>query len=85
MAHTVMVTGADGFIGSHLTEELVKKGKIRSWGVSNLDTSDMKELFSVPNGDHCQVDQVLYHLGSRGIEYDLMPWLEEHQTPIMAY
>ena len=27
MAHTVMVTGADGFIGSHLTEELVKKGK----------------------------------------------------------
>ena len=28
MAHTVMVTGADGFIGSHLTEELVKKGKI---------------------------------------------------------
>ena len=66
-------------------EELVKKGKIRSWGVSNLDTSDMKELFSVPNGDHCQVDQVLYHLGSRGIEYDLMPWLEKHQTPVMAY
>lgn len=47
-------------------EELVKKGKIRSWGVSNLDTSDMKALFSVPNGDHCQVDQVLYHLGSVG-------------------
>ena len=45
----------------------------------------MKELFSVPNGDNCQVDQVLYHLGSRGIEYDLMPWLEEHQIPIMAY
>ncbi len=27
MAHTVMVTGADGFIGNHLTEELVKKGE----------------------------------------------------------
>ncbi len=27
MARTVMVTGADGFIGSHLTEELVKKGE----------------------------------------------------------
>ena len=27
MAHTVMVTGADGFIGSHLTEELVKRGE----------------------------------------------------------
>jgi len=27
MQKTVMVTGADGFIGSHLTEELVKKGE----------------------------------------------------------
>lgn len=27
MANKVMVTGADGFIGSHLTEELVKKGE----------------------------------------------------------
>ena len=26
MSHTVMVTGADGFIGSHLAEELVKSG-----------------------------------------------------------
>lgn len=66
-------------------EELVKKGKIKSWGVSNLDTDDMKKLFSIPNGDHCQVDQVLYHLGSRGVEYDLMPWLSEHDTPLMAY
>ena len=27
MSHTVMVTGADGFIGSHLAEELVKSGE----------------------------------------------------------
>ena len=27
MANTVMVTGADGFIGSHFTEELVRKGR----------------------------------------------------------
>ena len=66
-------------------EELVKKGKIRSWGVSNLDTVDMEELFAIPKGDNCQVDQVLYHLGSRGVEYDLMPWLEEHNTALMAY
>ncbi len=32
MAHTVLVTGADGFIGSHLTEELVKRGeKVRAF------------------------------------------------------
>ena len=49
------------------------------------DTDDMEELFSVKNGDHCAVNQVLYHLGSRGVEYDLMPWLEEHHVPLMAY
>ena len=45
----------------------------------------MEELFAVKNGDHCAVNQVLYHLGSRGVEYDLMPWLEEHHVPLMAY
>ena len=56
-------------------EELVRKGRIRRWGVSNLDTDDMEELWGVPGGAQCQVDQVLYHLGSRGVEYDLLPWL----------
>lgn len=66
-------------------EQLEKEGKIRRWGVSNFDTDDMEELFSVKNGDHCAVNQVLYHLGSRGVEYDLMPWLKEHHVPLMAY
>lgn len=66
-------------------EELVRKGKIKSWGVSNLDTDDMEELFSVPNGDNCVVNQVLYHIGSRGIEYDLLPWLKRHNVATMAY
>ena len=57
----------------------------RSWGVSNFDTSDMKELWSVPNGKNCAVNQVLYHVGSRGIEYDLLPWMREHHVPLMAY
>ncbi|CAC9521489.1 aldehyde reductase [Leishmania donovani] len=66
-------------------EELVKSGKIRRWGVSNFDVDDMKELWRVPGGDKCAVNQVLYHLGSRGIEYDLLPWLREHNVPVMAY
>ena len=66
-------------------EELVREGRIKNWGVSNFDTDDMKELFTVPGGENCAVNQVLYHLGSRGIEYDLMPWLEEHEIPVMAY
>lgn len=66
-------------------ERLVKTGKIRYWGVSNFDTADMKELFSVPGGQNCAVNQVLYHLGSRGVEYDLIPWLRDHKIPMMAY
>lgn len=66
-------------------EELVKMGKIKRWGVSNFDISDMEELWSVPNGTHCAVNQVLYHLGSRGVEYALLPWMEEHGVPLMAY
>lgn len=66
-------------------EELIKEGKIRRWGVSNLDTEDMKELLAAPGGSGCQTDQVLYHLGSRGIEYELKPWLDNHRIPIMAY
>lgn len=66
-------------------EELVAQGKIRRWGVSNLDTYDMQELLSIKDGGHCAVNQVLYHLGSRGIEYELLPYLNQHQIPIMAY
>ncbi len=36
MSRTVMVTGADGFIGSHLTEELVKSGeKVKAFCLYN--------------------------------------------------
>lgn len=66
-------------------EKLVRQGKILRWGVSNLDTADMKELVRVPGGDRCAVNQVLYHLGSRGIEYDLLPWQRERRMPVMAY
>lgn len=66
-------------------EELIKEGKIKSWGVSNFDTEDMKELLHVPNGEHCTVNQVLYHLGSRGVEYELLPWMEKQGIPLMAY
>ncbi len=66
-------------------EELVSNGLIRRWGVSNLDYDDMEELYDIHNGDHCQTDQVLYHLGSRGTERKLQPWLKQHDIPLMAY
>ncbi len=66
-------------------EELRAEGLIRRWGVSNFDVADMQELMSVPGGDACAVNQVLYHLGSRGIEFDLLPWQDAHGIPLMAY
>ncbi|WP_341357262.1 aldo/keto reductase [Rossellomorea sp. y25] len=66
-------------------EKLRKEGKIERWGVSNFDTDDMKELWNTTNGRNCMTNQVLYHLGSRGIDYDLLPWQRDHHMPIMAY
>lgn len=66
-------------------EELVAAGKILSWGVSNCDPDDMVELMNVPGGKGCAVNQVLYNLTRRGIEFDLQPWCEAHNIPIMAY
>jgi diketogulonate reductase-like aldo/keto reductase len=66
-------------------EALKQAGKIRHWGVSNFDTADMEELFGVPGGANCAANQVLYHPGSRGIEYELSPWCEKRGVAVMAY
>lgn len=66
-------------------EELKAQGRIRHWGVSNFDTDDMQELWQVPGGRNCVVNQVLYHIASRGIEYELLPWCTKHGVTVMAY
>ncbi|MDC7785436.1 aldo/keto reductase [Rhodoplanes sp. TEM] len=64
---------------------LQKAGKIRHWGVSNLDTDDMEELVALPGGGAVATNQVLYNPTRRGIEYDLLPWCEARRIPVMAY
>jgi diketogulonate reductase-like aldo/keto reductase len=66
-------------------ETLKRDGKIRNWGVSNLDAEDMQELARVPNGQACASNQVLYHLGSRGIEWQLLPQCRKANVMVMAY
>ena len=61
-------------------ERLREAGKIRRWGVSNFDAD---ELADVPPG--CFTNQVLYNLGARGIEFDLLPWCRRHAMRVMAY
>jgi diketogulonate reductase-like aldo/keto reductase len=64
---------------------LQQTGKIRHYGVSNLDLADMQELWLAPGGTAVATNQVLYNLGRRGIEWDLLPWCREKRVPIMAY
>ncbi|WP_017348198.1 aldo/keto reductase [Pantoea sp. A4] len=66
-------------------EKLKQQGKIRAWGVSNFDVSDMQDLFAVENGERCAVNQVFYNPASRGIEFDLMPWAAQHKVALMGY
>ena len=65
--------------------ELQREGKIRMWGMSNLDVAHMEEVLSLPEGRECATDQVLYNLKERGVEYDLLPWCTERHIPLMAY
>jgi diketogulonate reductase-like aldo/keto reductase len=65
--------------------ELQKAGKIRHWGVSNFDVEDLEELARVPGGNRVASNQVLYNVGRRGIEFDLLPHARKHDLNIMAY
>jgi diketogulonate reductase-like aldo/keto reductase len=64
---------------------LKRAGKIRAFGVSNFDVDDCEELWALPGGERAAANQVLYNLGRRGIELDLIPWSRERRLPIMAY
>jgi diketogulonate reductase-like aldo/keto reductase len=64
---------------------LVSEGRIRHWGVSNFDLSDLVELTGLPGGTAVEMDQVLYNLTHRGIEFDLLPRCREAGLPVMAY
>lgn len=65
--------------------ELQQEGKINYWGVSNMDVDMMEEFFALEGGETCAADEVLYNLSRRGVEFDLLPWCEAHQVPLIAY
>jgi diketogulonate reductase-like aldo/keto reductase len=78
---------AETLAGFH---DLQQAGKIRSFGVSNFDVNDMKEWLALSSGtagggDKVQTNQVLYNVGTRGIDFDLLPFQAGEGIPIMAY
>jgi diketogulonate reductase-like aldo/keto reductase len=66
-------------------ERLRRDGKILRWGVSNFDVGDIEELVALPEGSRCAVNQVLYHLGERGVEWSLADLCRRRGIAVMAY
>lgn len=66
-------------------EALQVTGKIRTYGVSNFDASDMDEWWSCSGGEASVANQVLYNLTRRGVEWDVIPGCRGRGVPVMAY
>ncbi len=66
-------------------EQLQRKGKILSWGVSNFDVPDLHEAWEIAGPGRIICNQVLYHLQERAIEHAVIPWCEEHDVAVVAY
>src|SRR5262249_10291300 len=57
-------------------EELVDQGKIRALGVSNFDVADLQEARALLRKHPIACNQVLYHLGERHIEAEVVATCE---------
>jgi len=67
-------------------EELKRRGKISSWGVSNFDVPDLEDAWDSAGGSgRITTNQVLYHLQDRAIEHAILPWCEKHDVAVLAY
>jgi diketogulonate reductase-like aldo/keto reductase len=65
--------------------ELVDKGKTRFVGVSNFDVEELEEAKAHLGRHRIAENQVLYHLGQRGIESDVLPWCRRNGVAVVGY
>ncbi len=66
-------------------DQLIRDGKILSWGVSNFDVDDLEEVYSLSGSYPPACNQVLYHLEERAIEHAVIPWCSTHGVAVVAY
>ncbi|HZW90615.1 MAG TPA: aldo/keto reductase, partial [Myxococcaceae bacterium] len=64
-------------------EQLVREGKIRSWGLSNFDVDDLEEALEISGPGRIACNQVLYHLRTRDIEDRVIPWCTKHDVAVV--
>ena len=65
--------------------ELIDRGWIRWAGVSNFDVEELEEAKAALGKHRLACDQVLYHLGARGIEEDVLPWCKRNGVALVGY
>lgn len=65
--------------------DLVRAGKTRFVGVSNLETQEMLEARNLLGDIPLACNQVLYHLKERGVEHRLIPAAKDAGIAIVAY
>jgi diketogulonate reductase-like aldo/keto reductase len=66
-------------------EKLVAEGLIKYIGVSNFDIEELKEAEQALKNEQMASNQVLYHLGNRGIERRLLPYCTEKGIAVVGY
>jgi diketogulonate reductase-like aldo/keto reductase len=64
---------------------LAAEGKIRFWGLSNFDQLHLEAAERIAGAGSIACNQVLYHLGERGIEHQVIPWCEAHGVAVVGY
>jgi diketogulonate reductase-like aldo/keto reductase len=66
-------------------DELIRAGKIRFAGVSNLDTAQLSQIKRAGEGKPIICDQICYHLMARGVEFSLVPYCRENNIAVVGY
>lgn len=65
--------------------KLIDEGQIRFAGVSNFNVDRVKGAQAALRNHRLAANQVLYHLGERGIERKLIPYCQEQEIAVVGY
>lgn len=66
-------------------DELQNSGKIRSWGMSNVDEHTLARAMQLTSTQQIVCNQVLYHLQERAVEHAVLPFCAEQKVALVAY
>ena len=66
-------------------EKLMDDGRTRFAGVSNFDLDQLKAAQAALRHHRLAANQVLYHLGERGIERKLIPYCQQQEIAVVGY